>query len=427
MATNRWISGAPPIAQVQSWTFAGTWETDDVVRFTIGNVSVDVTVGSATISTLLDTLVAAWNALSSTVYPQFAEMTAVKSGTTIFRLTGDTAGKPFTVTLTPLEANLGAADAQTIEGAGTATTGTATTACSGPNHWTTAANWTLNVAPVDTDDVVIENSSQDILYGLDPASIDLASLTINPSYTGNIGLPKRNSGGYAEYRTDYLTLTTITSLVVEGGKRVKINSGATACACVVRNTGQSPETGVPACLFKNTHASTALTVLKGSVGVAFFGGETSNLTGGLNIGSIDNVESDADVTLGSGVTNPTITKNGGKLEVNANVTTLTHNAGETTIEAGAVTTLVMTGGTVNYNSTGTLTTATVSGSSLLNFDQDPRTKTVTNPIEVHGEKARVRDKYKVVTTLVLDCNYTEIDINGEPIGTNVRLTRAAPA
>jgi hypothetical protein len=425
-STLRWISGAAAVAQVQDYLFGGTWENNDVVLATIGNVQVSLgATGSTVITTLLDTFVTAFNALDADLYPQCAEMTASRSGN-YFRLTADTEGVPFALTLSTTETGGGAADAQTIDGAASSA-GTATTASAGPNDWGTAANWDINTLPADTDTVVIENSDQDILYGLSQTSIDLAVCTINPSYTGNIGLPKRNANGYAEYRTDYLKLGTATTLTVKGGKRVKINVGANACSCVVNGTGTSPEQGVPAFLFLGTSASNTMTVLKGSVGVAFYAGETSDLTGGLRLGSISNKESDANVYCGSGVTLVTVTKDGGVLETNSNVTTLINNAGETKHMAGTMTNLTGTGGIVRYNSTGALGTPILSGNCLLDFDQDPRAKTVTNPIDVYGDKAKPRDTYKVVATFVVDYNYAEVKINGESVGTNVRFTRGTPA
>lgn len=424
--THRWISGAAAVAQVQDYLFGGTWEATDIVLATIGNVQVSLgAVGSTVITTLIDTLVVAYNALDVNLYPQFAEMTASRSGNN-FRLTGDTEGYPFVLTLSTTETGGGAADAQTIDGAASSA-GTETTVCQGPNHWNCAANWSDNTLPADTDTTVMENNSDDILYGLSQTGIDLAACTINPSYTGNIGLPKQNSNGYAEYRTDNLMLGTVTALTIKGGKRKKINVGSNACSVLVNDNGTSPEPGVPAFLFLGTSASNTMTVLKGSVGVAFYAGETSDLSGGLRLGLVANKESDANVYCGSGVTLATVTKDGGVLETNSAITTLVNNEGETKHQAGAMTNLTATGGILRYNSTSALGTPIISGSFLLDFDQDPRAKTVTNPIDVYGDKARVRDTYKVVASLVVDYNYAEVQVNGESLGTNVRFTRGTPA
>ena len=145
--------------------------------------------GSTTITTAIDNIVTAWNALDSTVYPEFAEITASRSSSKLV-LTADTAGMPFVATLTPLEVNLGAADSQTIEGGTTATTGTAATANSGPNDWSVALNWSGSAVPANSDTVYIENNANDISYGLSQSAVTLTALYISSTYTGKIGLPQ---------------------------------------------------------------------------------------------------------------------------------------------------------------------------------------------------------------------------------------------
>jgi hypothetical protein len=117
MATRRWTGTAPKVAQVQTYAFGGTWEVGDIIRVKFGNKTWNYSVTSATITTFLPLFVTAFNALSSTDYPEFAEITASSNSTTL-TLTADTAGKSFTCSLTPLESDGSPADAQTIEGAG---------------------------------------------------------------------------------------------------------------------------------------------------------------------------------------------------------------------------------------------------------------------------------------------------------------------
>src|SRR5262245_165508 len=123
MPTNRWLGSVAGVQGVLTYLFGGTWEVDDIIRVTIGQKVYDFTAGSTVITTVLDSLVAAWNALSSDLYPEFAEVTASRSSNT-FTLTGDTPGVPLAVTLTPLDVGGIPADTQTIEGVLVATTGT---------------------------------------------------------------------------------------------------------------------------------------------------------------------------------------------------------------------------------------------------------------------------------------------------------------
>lgn len=435
MATIRWKGDAKAVAQVTTWTFGGTWEADDIITVTVGSKTVSVTAGSTTISTIIDSLVSAYNALSQSVYPEFAEMTASRSGS-MFVLTADTAGRPFTITLATTEANGGAADSQTI---GSATNSTSN---SGPNDVSVAANYEGGSLPVDGDTLVIDQGSSSLLYNLDQSPVTLAAIIIGPNFTGNIGLPNINTDAgssypYYEYRERYLKhgasadsiATTIT--VNGGGGRIKISTNDSQATLIVKSTGNALEQNIPALLFKGTHSSNAITVQKGSVGVAFFEGETSTLAT-LNVGYLTNVNGDSQVVLGSGVTlsNATIKQSGGTLQTNSATSgsaTITLTGGELTLNSGAQTGLSVQGGTCFYNSTGTLGGApVVSGSGHLDFSQDLRSKAVTNPIEVYGAQAKISDPNKAVSSLVLDLNETA-NTDNLTIGRNIRLTRGTPS
>ena len=443
MATKRWIGNAPRIAQVTAYVFGGTWEATDVINLTIGSKTVSVVAGSTTITVVIDTIVTAWNALDEEAYPEFAEITASRSSSSLV-LTMDSAGagKPFTCTAATTETGGGAADSQTIDGAASST-GTNSTANSGPNVVSLAGNWAGGVAPVDADDVIFDQGSVDVLYDLDQNGVTPASITILPGYTGNIGLPVVNednsNGPYFEYRETYLKYgnssdaTNIAVLINGGGQRVKYSAGSSQATFRVEGTGQSNDQNVPACLLKGTHASTALHVSNGDVGFAYYGGETGTLVT-LNVGFQTNVAGDASVRLGSGVTltAPTITVTGGYLEINSAITStsvVVQYDGEIKLNGtgGLAAGLAVRGGDFIYNSTGTLGGApVVSGTGHLDFSQDLRAKTVTNAIDVYGDKARISDPHKSVGTLLIDLDETA---NGENlnIGKNLRITRGAVA
>jgi len=430
VATRKWKGGAAAVAGVQSYLFGGTWEATDYVTLVVGDKTLTVVAGSTTISTIVDTIVTAWNALSATYYPEFSRITASRSSNSLI-LTADDPGVPFTCTITPFETGGGAADDQEIEGAGTATTGTADTTSAGPNDFSTAANWSGGAVPTTGDDVIFENSSIDCLYGLAQSGSTLTSLTIYQNYTGKIGLPERNASGYAEYRTTYLTISATNIRIGEGpgsgSGRIKINVGSVACTLNVFNTGATAEVGLAAVLWKGTSASNAVNVNKGTVDVAILAGETADVSGGLKVGFVSNKQGDSTVRCGTGVTFNAVVQNGGALETHSNISSVTCTDGEHNILAGAISALVIRGGIVRYNSTGTLGgNPSVSGSGLLDFSQDQRAKTVTNPIEVYGPDARVNDPYKVVATLVLDLNETA-ELGNHDIGRNIRVTRGTPA
>jgi len=242
--------------------------------------------------------------------------------------------------------------------------------------------------PVNSDAVVFEDSTFPVYYGLDQSAVTLASLTIKQNFSdsGVIGLPRNNDSGYPEYRDTYLkigsTLIDIGGGSGEGSGRININTGSVQTTLNVLNSGTAIDSGVPAILWKGTHASNAVSIVKGDLGIAPFEGEAATVAT-LKIGYIDSVDTDASVICGSGVTLGTVTKNGGELECDtstAAVTAVTQYAGKTTIygDTNGVTAATLYGGTMNYNTSGTLTTGIVGNSATLDFRQDMRPKTVTN-------------------------------------------------
>lgn len=441
MPNKYWQGGAAAVAQVQSYAFAGTWEATDLIRVQIGNRIYDFTAGSTTTQTVVDNLVAAWNLLSSTLYPEFAELTASNS-TTTFKLTADTAGVPFTCTLTPLETGGSGADAQTIEGAGTATTGTETTANAGPNVWTTAANWSGGAVPADADVCYFRNSNIDVLYGIDLDDRDL-SIVVDMSFTGKIGLPLTNPSGYFEYRPTYLKIgnngtqsITIGQGTGAGSGRIKINSGTLATTVVVYNTGTPAENGLEAFLYKGANASNSVSINKGSVGIAvlpfdkYEAAEEAATIPALSIGYVTNPAGDAVVRCGA-VTLTTIDKSGGKLEVNTGATTITHTGGELTLAGGitgtavTVTTLNERGGTTYVTGVTTITTPNLANAGVLDYSRDMRSKTITNPVNIYGNQAKFIDPYKVTGSVVIDCEQGGALANLN-LGQNIKLTRGTP-
>jgi len=428
MANIRFEGGAAVKTDTRTYAFGGTWEADDVIRVQVGNKIKDVTGGSVTTATVVTTLAAAIVALSADDFP---EMVGAESGflatasTTTLTLTANKPGVPFICTLTPLEVTLGAADAQTIGGVGTATTGTVSVANAGSTVWDTAANWDGGVVPVVADAVFFDHYSGDVLYGLSNAGATLASLNFARSFTGLVGLPKVNNLGeeYPEYRTEYLTIdATLVRIGYgpgEGAGRIKLNNGSVQTAVTVDNTGTPVDEDLEAVLWKGTHASNTMTVRgDGSVGVAVFGGEVATL-------ATLTVEGNSNVRCGLGTTLTTVTVNGGSVELNSNVTTLTVNDGTVTVN-GTMTVgqLTINRGLVIYNSTGTLSGSTVVGENgSIDFGQGVGAVTVSNPIDSNNLNP-VNDPDKRIVSLVVDYNGVT-PLAG--FGTNVRLTRAAVA
>lgn len=382
MADIYWRGGAKATAQVNTFAFAGTWEATDLIRVTIGAKTVDFTAGSTTTATVVSSLVTAWLALDEDDYPEFAEITPSASTTTL-TLTAATAGVPFTATLTPLESNAGTADDQTIEGGTSATTGTAATASAGPSHWDTAANWSGGAVPTTSDNVYFEHNDSDVKYGLAQSSVTLAILDVRASFTGTIGLPDVNEDAaeYPEYRARELAISA-TSLVVGegdggGSGRVKVNVGSNACTLTVRGTGSPLDGERGALQWRGTHASNVVNAYSGDVDVAETAGHTATVAT-LRVGQ-DDGSGQVAVRCGAGVSLTTVAQTAGALTLRAAATTVTMHGGALALYGAAtVSTLTNNAGSVDYRSSGTVTTYNGGPSGSIDFSRDLRARTLTN-------------------------------------------------
>ncbi|MCC9608514.1 hypothetical protein LOC68_09890 [Blastopirellula sp. JC732] len=282
---------------------------------------------------------------------------------------------------------------------------TTVTTPTGPHHWSEAANWDQNSVPVTGADVRIENSSSDILYGLDQSAVTLQSLDVRASYSGSIGLPDVNAAGFFEYLPTHLAIGATTVRIGEGegngSPQIRLDSGAEQAEITVWGTGSPASSTGYALEWIGTHAANVLTVYKGTVGVAMCGGEVATLDS-LDVSFISSRDSDALVYLGDGVTVGSIVKNGGELVIagrsGGNITSIQSSAGEVQLRGtDGVESLTVEGGDFYYWSTGTLAAgAVISGDGQLIFDGDLRPKTVAGTISVFGDSAGVIDSAEVV-------------------------------
>ncbi len=417
MATVIWKGDAAPVAQATLCTVGGTIEADQNFTITIGSKSLNVVAGATTAAAVVANIVAAWNALTPTAYPEFAGIDIEDNADGSFTLSG-TPGVPFTVTLATTEADGSPSDSETF------TQATPTTA-TGPAFWSEPHNWSTGAVPVNGDDVVLQNSSAGILYGLDQHTVTLASLAIDQSFSGTIGLPRTAVAGFVEYRDTYLRINA-TSVAIGAGAgpgsgRIKLDTGSAQTTIRVHNSGNPSESGVKSILWKGTHASNAVTVNKGSFAAAAFAGETATIAT-LKEGFRANVAGDCDVLLGAGCTLTSITKTGGNLEINSSLTTLVHTAGEAEIVAGTPGTLTITGGVVRYKTGGTYTQATVASGGELDFRHDLQPRTGTNTTLRSG--GALRDPAKTVTftnPIAIACKLADVSLD---LGDSINLQRS---
>jgi hypothetical protein len=421
MATTRWVGKAAATYHVVTVAVGGTIEAGDLFALTMNGKTLSVAAPSTSGSATATAIVTAWNALSSSLYPEFAQVTASANSADVV-LTNDAAGIPFEITAATTESNGGAADSQTF-------VATTTTTATGPYHWDNAANWSGGAVPVNGDVVYIEGTSTSIRYGLAQSAVTLAALYIEADFTGSIGLPETNtssSAAYPEYRARELAIGA-TILRVGGGEGqgsplIRLNTGSVQTALTVQRTGSSSETGVPSLLWKGTNASNTVTVTRGAVGIAYRGTDAATVAT-LSVGFESGEQTDANVDVGAGTTLTTLAMQGGTVKVGCASTTITKNNGTLTVlGTGACTTLRNWKGTCNYRSSGTVTNL-FCGAASLDFRADMRAKTITNADIYAG--ASILDPQAVVTwTNGVDlngCGMDEVTLN---LGKNIRLTPA---
>lgn len=225
----------------------------------------------------------AYNASSATVDAALEALSNIGAGD--ITVTGS-AGGPWTVEFGNAMAatnqpQMTANGASLTGGSGQSIAVAEVTASAGPNHWDTAGNWLPAGVPANGDDVRFEIGNVPCLYGLAQSSVTLATLNVAMSYTGKIGLNRVNTLGYLEYRTTELTIGASSILIGygdgSGPSKVALNNGSVQAAVEVRDSGGSSESGIPCVTWRGTHASNALQIYGGNVGIAPYSDQSANV------------------------------------------------------------------------------------------------------------------------------------------------------
>lgn len=366
MANVYWLGTATAVAGVETGSI-------DTVDGTPANNTFTVTIGGEAISQAGDTDVATTAAalvalLNASTHPYFEAVTWTNPSAGNIVGTADTAGVPFVAALTVSGG-----------GTGTVTDFSETTASSGPNDWSTAANWSGGSVPVNSDDVIIENSSVSIRWGLAQSAVTLDSLIIKKSFTGKIGLKEKvfatsadgetESAVDIEYRDKYLNIKAtdcqigenLQSNTAAGSGLIKLDLDSTASTVTIFGSASAVETNKPAIQLLANNSSTKIYVRKATGGVGIAVGapfETSTISS-VDIG--DEMTANG-VQLGSGVT----------------ITSFSQKTGRSFIEAAAtITTIDCLGGTLTLEGDYTVTTVNVGSGGVL---RDNHIKTSGNAI-----------------------------------------------
>lgn len=365
MATIRARNDAAAVAQVNTVTVGGTAASTQVYSVTINGKVVSYTAGvSDTNTTIASSLLA--NLIGSLI-AEFNEVTWTLNALVITG-TALVPGKPFT---------------NTSAATGTGTLVTAiTTVNSGPLSASTLANYSTGALPTGSDTLIFEGPAS-FLYDLTALAAAAPIVIFMPSHTGAIGLPDYTASGYFEYRQKYMQLasTSITSRSQSG--RIKLDLASTASVNISIYNAGTPLVGDPfAVNIIKTGASSILNVQKGIVGLAMGASEVATFAT-VNVGSLNAPATDANVTLGPGVTWTTINQNGGVVTALASGTTWNLPAGPGMGILQGTTTLT----TLNANSptskffwqsTGTIGAANLYPKATLDSSQVPLARTLTN-------------------------------------------------
>lgn len=306
MATKIWTGSAKAIAQVTRVTFSA-YTSGVTYTITCNGKDVSFEATASNEDNVVDGLVAA---LQSTTEPEFAEFTASNEAAAGITLTGNTLGIPFTVTAS-------------TDGVPTATINSDVSA-TGPNFFDNGDNWSGGTVPVAADDLVFESSSVSCLYNI-VSTTNYGDLTIDSSYTGEIGLPVTNVSGYREYRDRFLTLgdggwdPTIKIGQGGGGQSQRIQIDANNCQVTgsIYGSGSSPD-GEYAIIIKGSDASSVFDVYGGQVK---FDDDSASAAATLRISPAGDFN-DTVVLCSGAFSAGAVTVSGGRLEIRKAATSL---------------------------------------------------------------------------------------------------------
>jgi hypothetical protein len=361
MATTRWRPARLAAAQVSTVQITAN-DAGTTYRLASSNGNVVSVTGAGTAALTATALAAAWNAAGG----EFTEATAA-ANSDVVTLTWDVEGKaPFTIT------------SSVTGGAGTIGAAASVTAAAGPNFWDDAINWSGGAVPVNGDVVHVDGDG-DVLFGLAQTAVTLAELHVPAAYTDRVGLPEVDPAGYPQPLAKYLaiksTLVTVGKGEGQGTPRLLLDNSTAQATVTVWGTGLSDDAPLPAMRWKGTHASNAMSVMKGDVGVAVLAGEAATLAS-LYVGYVSSPQSDASVKAGAGLTLTALTQSGGTVTLEGDCGMVLQTGGtlEVAGDCGAVTSR---GGVVRLLGGGTLAATTLGSGGTLDLSRASGAVTLT--------------------------------------------------
>ena len=249
-----------------------------------------------------------------------------------------------------------------------------------PNDWTHPDNWSPSGVPAGGDHVYFENSSVscNTTTELDQSGVNLGSLNIDQSYTGELGA----AGTPLQSQTPILNIGYHNGPgTPSGAPLINIDLGADPTDITVRNTGTSSDSSKAAVRLKGSSTANDLILYKGKVS---FGTDTDDI-GVSKLRTVTvtydtKISSDADLFIGElSAVVTTLNILGGDVYLKSGATTVTMKAGTLyTTGGGALATVNVNGGAFTSNSTGTIATLNIfDGDGTVDFTRSNTVRTVT--------------------------------------------------
>lgn len=411
--TTYWSPNQALIAQVETYTFTVPSGIGNTYSATINGKT--VTYSSVSGDTAATVATALFNLLNvqTGIAAEFTEITWANPSSAVLTATASVPGTPF-ANLTIAGVSGQGLVMSTGNGLANGIATAHTTPNASPSDIFDAQNWIrVNFAttppnqtralPQNTDDGVVANSSVPMLWNLDRLSnIQFATYQRYQSFTGTIGLPENNPGGYAEWRATYFRFSGPQGSVPAGGLVMVLGAGAGSGPSRERYDLGSQQTTLNILAagsaaddygvrFLGVHALNTFTLMGGvSLGIAMNPGEKATITS-------SKVDGGASLGIGPNVTwtaASTLTMLGGAVVINAAPATLAlSNGAQATFTTDALTwpTITAQGGCIlTWLAGGTITTFTMTAGCTLDKSADVRTLTITNST-IDGDTCQFND------------------------------------
>jgi hypothetical protein len=407
MSINVWQGLASAVSQQGNVTVTG-YDPSTTYSVLIGGQAVSI-LGSGGSTT--STATALQVALAASTIPYFAALTWTNPSAGVVQATAKVAGVPFSLTTA------------VSGGGGTIGSYSPVTSSSGPNDWSTAANWSLGTVPISGEQVFLQASTVPILWGLAQAGVVLAQLTQMANFSAPVGLNSRvfatSSDGTAyvttapEYRQCYLQIAS--TAVIELGQDSGLLGSTQGCPRFMLDTGvaanqsieilstatASSEQNLPAIRLKADSPSYNLYVRSAPAGVGIACDQPSETATIQGVYCSDN-SSSSQIVLGPGTTLDSWYQTGGNnsLQAAAAVADVSVQGGTLYIEGPiTVTAASIYGGVFFPNNVGSpaYSTLTLYGGTT-DFTQSSRARTVTSLVFPEGSTATLKADESVLTT-----------------------------